>query len=153
MSCQLNLFSHHVRESGFRKFLVLKSRILGFGIRNSRNPESHQRLQSRIQVPLTRIWNLVTGGNPESMAWEAESKTISDSLTWGDCLVFPNFGWRLIGLFLSGDEVDAVFGFSRRLLPSNRLMGMQAKGDVPWNGVAFLRLDWLSCAYSIVLLY
>ena len=61
-------------------------------------------------------WNL------ESTAWDTESKTVSDSLTWRDCCVFLNSGWRLIELFVVGDEVDTVFGFSRRLLPSNRLM-------------------------------
>ena len=44
---------------------------------------SYKRLESRIQVPLTKnpessTWNL------ESTAWNPESKTVLDSLTWGD---------------------------------------------------------------------
>ena len=65
MCCHVNLFSHHVRESGFRKFLLLKSGILGFGIRNTaqgiRNPTNNWNPESGIQVPMTTIWNLVTG--------------------------------------------------------------------------------------------
>ena len=75
MSCHLDLFSHHVRESGFRKFLLLKPGIrkflllksgnLGFGIRNTaqgiRNPTNDCNPESGIQVPMTTIGNLVTG--------------------------------------------------------------------------------------------
>ena len=58
-----------VRESGFPnpgsfclwnpksgKTLLVKYEILGFGIRNTahRTPESHKRLESRIQAPLTK---------------------------------------------------------------------------------------------------
>ena len=44
---------------------------------------SYKRLESRIQVPLTKnpessTWNL------ESTAWNPESKTVLDSVTWGD---------------------------------------------------------------------
>ena len=44
---------------------------------------SYKRLESRIQVPLTKnpessTWNL------ESTAWNPESKTVLDSVTWGN---------------------------------------------------------------------
>ena len=44
---------------------------------------SHLRLESEIQVPLTKnpessCWNL------ESTAWNPESRTVLDSLIWGD---------------------------------------------------------------------
>ena len=132
MSCQLDLFLHHVRKCGFGKFLLLepgiqkfvllKSGTLGFGIRNTaqriRNPSNDWNPESKFQwqEPGTGDWN------PESTAWDTESKTVSDSLTWRDCCVFLNSGWRLIALFVVGDEVDTVFGFSRRLLPGNKLM-------------------------------
>ena len=67
-------------ESG--KHCLVETKILGFGIRNRtkgvRNPTD--------QVPLTRIhyWN------PESTAWNPESKT--DSLTWGD--IYERYTYR-----------------------------------------------------------
>ena len=81
--------SPRVRECGFRNpinfcwwnpesgKLLADSAILGFGIRNPSkdlNPESKfhwQRLESST-------WN------PEFTAWNLESKTVLDSLTWGD---------------------------------------------------------------------
>ena len=79
----------HVKESGFRnpgnfciwnsescKFLLVESGILGLGIRNTgvgiRNPSSTEKdLESSK-------WN------PESTAWNPESKSVLDSLTWGE---------------------------------------------------------------------
>ena len=56
------------------KFLLLESRILGFGIRNIahgfRN-QSNWRLESRIQVPLTNT--VIHNCYPESTAWNPES--------------------------------------------------------------------------------
>ena len=54
------------------KLLLLESGILGFGIQN---PSSTDRLESNI-------WN------PEFAAWNPESKTVLDSLTWGDTIIF-----------------------------------------------------------------
>ena len=67
-------FSPYIRESRFRN-----KEIFAFGIQNPGlwNPESHQRLESGIQVPLTK--------DPESMAWNPESKTaLVDCLIWGE---------------------------------------------------------------------
>ena len=71
-------------ESRIWENLLLESEILGFGIRNTAqgirkpfkdsNPESKfhwQRLES-------------SSWNPESTAWNPESKTVLDSLTWGE---------------------------------------------------------------------
>ena len=71
-------------ESRVWENLLLESEILGFGIRNTAqgirkpfkdsNPESKfhwQRLES-------------SSWNPESTAWNPESKTVLDSLTWGE---------------------------------------------------------------------
>ena len=68
------LSSHHVRDSGFRN-----ARNFGWWNQESRkmckwNPESTfhwQRLESST-------WNL------ETTAWNPESKTVLDSLIWGD---------------------------------------------------------------------
>jgi len=108
MSCQLKLFSHLERESGFRKFLLLEPGIWSLCFWN---PESWA-LESPIQFkkfgipptigirnPSSTDKNLEPSDwNPGSTAWDTESKTVSDSLTWGDC--FLNSGWRLIELFV-----------------------------------------------------
>ena len=79
-----------IRIPEFEKFLHAESRvqeIFSCGIGDpglwnmeycSRNPELHQRLEFGIQVPLTN--------NPESMAWNPESKTVLDSHIWGNIL-------------------------------------------------------------------
>ena len=87
--CNTRKRSPHVRESGFRNprsftcgirnpgsiILPVESRIFGFEIWNLTNdwrPESkfhHQRLE-------------FSAWNPESMAWNLESETILDSLTF-----------------------------------------------------------------------
>ena len=57
---------------------ALNNSVQGFLIReySSRNPES--------QLDWQRIHNPVSGiRNPESMAWNPESKTVLDCLTWG----------------------------------------------------------------------
>ena len=102
----------HQLPSEFKKFLLVESRIwenllvesgiLGFGIRNTAqgirkpskdcNPESKfhwQRLESSF-------WN------PESTAWNLESKTVLDSLIWGEDtkLLFQTLPW---GKFPLGD--------------------------------------------------
>jgi len=53
-------------ESEIREFLLSKSRILGFGIRDA--------LMTGIRYPIIR--------NPESREWNPES--IWDPLTWGE---------------------------------------------------------------------
>ena len=55
-----------IRIQGSGKILQVESGILGFGICNTR-----PRLKSST-------WN------PESTAWNPESKTVLDSLTWGE---------------------------------------------------------------------
>ena len=58
-----------IPESG--QCLLIKSGIPGSGIRNTaqgRNPESHQRFDSGLQVQLTKNPEYCTG-NQESMAW------------------------------------------------------------------------------------
>ena len=57
----------------------MESGILGFG---SRNLESHERLNSRIQVPLTVIQYL--RNQRGSKAWNPESTIALDSFTWGE---------------------------------------------------------------------
>ena len=72
--------------------LLIESGILGFGIRNTaqtRNPESHKRLESRIQVPLakTGIQYLESG--------------IHDVESWiQHCLGFPYCGDNFFFAFL-----------------------------------------------------
>ena len=88
-----------VRIPEFRKFLPVESgirkirHVYGMGnpglwngeysSRNpeysSRNPEPYYRLKSGIQVLLTK--------NPESSAWNPESKTGLDCLPWGKTLL------------------------------------------------------------------
>ena len=67
---------------------ILNKEILACGIRNpglwnteysSRNPQSHLRLESEIQDPLT-IKLVSSTSNPESTAWNPESKTVMDFL-------------------------------------------------------------------------
>ena len=82
-------FSPYEKESGIWNTAILSGAggIQNPGLWNPeyswRNPESHWRLESRIQVPLTKnlessTWNL------ESTAWNPESKTVLDFLTWGE---------------------------------------------------------------------
>ena len=58
------------------KFLMVESRILGLGFRNTavgiRNPSS------------TKNYLEYGYWNPESKGWNPEFKTVLDSLTWGD---------------------------------------------------------------------
>ena len=67
---------------------ILNKEILACGIRNpglwnteysSRNPQSHLGLESEIQDPLT-IKLVSSTSNPESTAWNPESKTVMDFL-------------------------------------------------------------------------
>ena len=93
----LMLKSPHVRKSGFQnpgkflarntepgKILLVVSGILGFGIRYKaqgiRNPTRDWNLKSKFH------WQRLESSswNPESKAYNAESKTILDSLTWGN---------------------------------------------------------------------
>ena len=76
----------HIRESGTRE--IFSCKIRNSGLWNpeysSRNLESHRRLKSRIQVPVTRNVESSTR-NSECMTWNAESKTsFLYSPTWGD---------------------------------------------------------------------
>ena len=62
----------------------MESGILGFGIWNVAK-ESGTSLKIGIRNPSST--DKKTGSstwNPESMAWNPESKTVLDSLTWGD---------------------------------------------------------------------
>ena len=68
----------HVRKSGFPE-------IFAGGIRNpglwNLDPQSHERLESGIQVPrMQRIQNSVPVFS-ESIMWNSEAKTVLDSLT------------------------------------------------------------------------
>ena len=79
------------------KVLLVESEIrevFACGIRNSglsdseystKNPESHDQLESRIQVPLTKNSALLPGiWNPQSMAWNVESKTVFVFIAGGE---------------------------------------------------------------------
>ena len=70
-------------------------RVTGPRNTSSRNPDSHLRLESRIQVPMTnemkyykkvpmRKTGIQYTWNPESTAWNPESKTVMDSLARGE---------------------------------------------------------------------
>ena len=70
-------------------------RVTGPRNTSSRNPDSHLRLESRIQVPVTnemkyykkvpmRKTGIQYTWNPESTAWNPESKTVMDSLARGE---------------------------------------------------------------------
>ena len=89
--------SPHVKESGFRnprnfciwnpeswKFLLLESGILGLGIRNTgvgiRNPTNNSNPESNS----TEIDLESSNWNPESTGWNPESKSVLDSVTWGE---------------------------------------------------------------------
>ena len=71
-------------DYGLRKYFLVKSGILGFGIRNTAkriwNPTKDWNPESKFyqQRPESSTWN------PESRAWNPESKTVLDPLTWGD---------------------------------------------------------------------
>ena len=71
-------------DYGLRKYFLLKSGILGFGIRNTAqriwNPTKDWNPESKFyqQRPESSTWN------PESSAKNPESKTVLDPLTWGD---------------------------------------------------------------------
>ena len=71
------------------KFLLWnpKSQALEYGIYISRNPESHKRLESGIQVPLTKNQESNTW-NPESIAWNPESQAVFDSFTFYNTSAF-----------------------------------------------------------------
>ena len=71
---------HPYMKGNIWKILLVESRILGFGIRNTSqgNLESLARLESRIQVPLTR------SGIQHPGMWNPASKTVLDFLTWGN---------------------------------------------------------------------
>ena len=58
-----------VASKGIQKFFHVDSRIVGFGIRNPRSTD---------RGPGSSSWN------PESTAWSPQSKTVLDSLTWGE---------------------------------------------------------------------
>ena len=66
-------FSPHVRELGFRNpgnFFLVKSGIWAY---SSMNPEAHKRLESGIQVPLTKILDSIP-------------RTVLDYVRWDDIL-------------------------------------------------------------------
>ena len=81
----LNIKSPHVSESTKLFFWGGE----GGGGGESRNPgiwnpKSHGRLKSRIQVPLTKVWNPVQSTwNSESTEWTPEYKTALDPLPNG----------------------------------------------------------------------
>ena len=84
--CANPCFSPHVRESVIpesEKILLVDSGILGFGIRNTAHKESGIPLAIGIQNPSStqKDWN------PESMAWNPDSKTVLDSLLCGDAFL------------------------------------------------------------------
>ena len=85
--CRRLLFSLHVEEiwiTDSGKYFLVKSGILGFGIRNTAqriwNPTKDWNPESKFyqQRPESSTWN------PESSAKNPESKTVLDPLTWGD---------------------------------------------------------------------
>ena len=77
-------------ESGIRDIFLVEAENLGLGIRNTAegirnftndwNPESKFHWH-RIRNLGPGIWNL------ESMAWNPESKTVLDSLTWNEKMI------------------------------------------------------------------
>ena len=96
-----------IPESG--KFLPMESGILGFGIRNTaqeiRNPTNDWNPESAFywQILKSSTWN------PESIAWNPESKTVLDSLKGGEmrflCPDSPvSFGknWLICGKIVCG---------------------------------------------------
>ena len=83
-----NLHSWNL-ESG--NILLMESGILGFGIRNTAqgiwNPTNYWNSESKFywQIPESGTWN------PESTVRNPESKTVLDSLPWGNmCLPTEN---------------------------------------------------------------
>ena len=74
-------------ESRIWENLVVKSGVMGFGIwkitQGFRNPTINCNPECKFhrQRPESSTWN------PESTAWSPESKTVLDSLTWGDKLL------------------------------------------------------------------
>ena len=85
-SCSVKIMSGylppHVKKSG--KFLLTESGTMGFGIRSTahgiRNPTSDWNPESTFH------WQRLESStwNPESTAWNPESKTVRDSLIWGN---------------------------------------------------------------------
>ena len=75
-------------DSGIREFLIVESRILGFGIRNTaqgvRNPTNDCNPEFKFHWQKLESSTL----NLESTAWTPESKTVLDLLTWGDTKPF-----------------------------------------------------------------
>ena len=112
-----------------QKILLLASGILGFGIRNTaqriRNPSSSQ---SRIQLLLKKTgngyWYL------ESTAWNPESKTVLDSLIWGDRY---SFAIHHIGHTFCDFQSGTIFVFSlhytiMKFLTRTRISGVACMG-------------------------
>ena len=61
----------------------MESGILGFGIRNTaRNPTNDWNPESKFHWQRLKSSTL----DPESTAWNPESKTVLDSVAWGDSL-------------------------------------------------------------------
>ena len=92
-------------DSAIQEFCDCRIRNPGLSNKeySSRIPESHYRIGSRIQVPLTKNRNPVPG-NPESIAWNPECKTILDSLTRGglvidSCPMVPFYRCYIIDAF------------------------------------------------------
>ena len=78
------------------KILLVESGILGFGIRNTaRNPTNDWNPESKFHWQRLKPSTL----NPESPAWNPESKTVLDSVAWGDFLF--NVGELLGSLILN----------------------------------------------------
>ena len=79
------IFPPLVRESGLRNPASFGCGILNPGLRNpeysSRIPESNNDRGLESSLHWQRIQNPAPG-NPESTAWNPESKTVLDSLTW-----------------------------------------------------------------------
>ena len=95
--CMMHLVplkSPHVRESRFQNACGFQNPRLWNPKFCSRNPESHKRLESRIQVPLTKTG--IHPYYPESTAWNPESKTSLDSLRWGDRKLLVLSGQRFV---------------------------------------------------------
>ena len=76
-----------IRIPESRKILLIKFEILGFGIRSTaqgiRNPTDIWNPEFKFygQILESSTWS------PESTRWNPESKTVLDSLTWGDSFV------------------------------------------------------------------
>ena len=108
------MISPNVRKDGFQhprifglwnpqsgKVLLVKSKILGFGICDSRNPESCWQLESRWKF---HIWQVLRKAVPGMWFHSVESRI-------HDCLGFPYYVWKshVRLLFVEKKNVTDIF--------------------------------------------